>query len=104
MTLDLKHHFLASPMPQPAFMKIPSKHIPSDIYSKYNLESKIKHGVLFCKIKKGMYGLKQAALLAYILKQNLELHGYIPIPYTTGLSKHKYRKIVFRLCVDDVGV
>ena len=105
MTLDLKDHFLASPMPQPEFMKIPTKYIPPDMFSKYKLESKITNGFVYCKIKKGMYGSKQATLLAYnFLKQNLEPHGFFPIPHTTGLWKHKHRKIVFCLCVDDSEV
>ena len=46
--------------------------------------------------KKGMYSLKQAALLVYnFLKQNLEPHGYFPIPHTTGFWKHKHRKKYF---------
>ncbi len=58
-------------------------------------------------IKKGMYGLKQAALvLAYnFLKKNLAPHdGYEPIPHTDGLWKHKTRNITFCLCVDDFGI
>ena len=52
-----------------------------------------------------MYGLKQAAILVYKqLVQNLGQPGYYPIPYTTGLWKHKTRDTVFALCVDDFGV
>ena len=76
MTLDLKIFFLGSPMHQPEFIKLLTKYIPPDVFSKYNLQTKIKNGYEYCKIKKGMYGLKQVALLAYnFLKQNLEPHG-----------------------------
>ena len=52
-----------------------------------------------------MYGLKQAAVLAYEhLIENLAPHGYRPIPRTTGLWKHYTRPITFCLCVDDFGV
>ena len=52
-----------------------------------------------------MYGLKQAAILAYKqLVKNLGQHGYYPIPLTNGLWKHKTRGTVFALCVDDFGV
>ena len=57
MTLDLKDHFLASPIPSPAYMKIPLRYIPADIME-------IKKNYIYCKFKKSMYGLKQAALLA----------------------------------------
>ena len=102
MTLDLKHHFLASPMTTPVCMKIPSRYIPTDIMEKYHLHTKIKDNYIFNKIKQGMYELKQAALLAYnFLKHNLAPHGYTPIPHTLGLRKHTTCCIVFCLCIDD---
>ena len=52
-----------------------------------------------------MYGLKQAAILAYNqLKKNLAPHGYYPIPNTVGLWKHINRPISFCLCVDDFRI
>ena len=52
-----------------------------------------------------MYGLKQAAIMAYKqVKERLSKEGYAPIVGTTGLWKHTTRKIVFTLCVDDFGV
>ena len=45
MILDLKDHFLASPMQTPKYMKIPQKYIPPYVINKYNLQSKIHHGV-----------------------------------------------------------
>ena len=63
------------------------------------------NGYVHFKINKGMYGLKQAAILAYQqLKQHLAPHGYYPIPNTVGMWKHKTRPIQFCLCVDDFGV
>ena len=62
-------------------------------------------GYVYVHIKKGMYGIKQSAILAYnhIVKQ-LKLHGYHPCPETTGLWRHKTRKTKFCLYVDDFGV
>ena len=49
--------------------------------------------------------MKQAAILAYKkLKLVLEKAGYFQIDQTTGLWKHKSRRKVFALCVDDFGV
>ena len=105
LTLDLKDHFLASPMPNPVYMKIPSRYIPTEIMTKYNLQPKIQNHYIYCKIKKGMYGLKQAALLAYnFLKHNLIPHGYAPIPHASGLWKHTTCHIIFCLCIDDFGI
>ena len=72
----------------------------------YNLETKIhRDGFVYCKVKKGLYGLKQAAILAFkLLVKRLAEGGYEQIPFTNGLFRHKTRKTVFALCVDDFGV
>ena len=52
-----------------------------------------------------MYGLKQAAILAYTkLISILKPFGYHPIPHTVGMWQHKKRKTKFCLCVDDFGI
>ena len=52
-----------------------------------------------------MYGLKQAAILAYKqIKERLSKKGYAPIVRTTGLWKHATREIVFVLCVKNFDV
>ena len=52
-----------------------------------------------------MYGLKQAAILAYTnLVQNLRAHGYHPIANTVGMWKHRTLPTLFCLCVDDFGI
>ena len=52
-----------------------------------------------------MYGLKQAAILAYQeLKRDLAKYDYTPIKGTVGLWKHKTCPITFCVCVDNFGV
>ena len=52
-----------------------------------------------------MYGLKQAAILAYNhLRSLLEPAGYYPCLSTTGLWRHRTRPTMFCLCVDDFGI
>ena len=52
-----------------------------------------------------MYGLKQAAILAYQqLKKVMKPFGYEPVPGTAGMWKHVSRKTVFCTCVDDFAV
>ena len=105
LSMDLKDFFLASTMKEPEFMKIHRKYVPQDIIDKYNLEEKIIDNYVYAKIKKGMYGLKQAAILAYEhLINNLKPHGYEPIPHTVGLWKHHTRPITFCLCVNDFEI
>ena len=79
--------------------------IPADIMEKYNLKEKIYNGYVYVEIRKGMYGLKQAACIAYDrLVQYLRPHGYAPSRTNPGLWKHESKKVYFALCVDDFGV
>ena len=56
-------------------------------------------------MKKGMYGLKQAARLAYdALVKTLKMHGCAPDKYCPHIWKHESRDTIFCLCVDDFGV
>ena len=105
MSCDLKEFFLASTMERPEYMRIPWKYIPDDIRRKYELEGKRYNNFVYVKIKRGMYGLKQAAILAYVqLVEHLSKHGYEPVVETTCIFKHKTRRTRFYLCVDDFGV
>jgi hypothetical protein len=57
------------------------------------------------EIRKGMYGLPQAGILANkLLKKRLARHGNFEQPHTPGLWKHVTRPIWFNLCVDDFGI
>ena len=74
-------------------MCVHSKYFFEHIWQEYNIdELTADDGYVYIKIKKGMYGLKQAALLAYNHLVNiLEPFGYYPCPYTTqvyGSIKH----------------
>ena len=105
LTLDIKDHFLATPMKEPEFMKIPWKYFPEDIRKRYNLELLVENGYVYVKIKKGMYGLKQAAILAYTyLADHLKTYGYTHVPGTMGIFTHVTHPTRFCLCVDDFGV
>jgi hypothetical protein len=106
LTADLKDHFLASPMKDPEFMRIKYKYFPQAVRKQYDLDRFLApDDHIYIRIRKGMYGLKQAALLAYKhLVNQLAPYGYRPCPYTTGLWEHTTRRTKFCLCVDDFGV
>ena len=106
MSADIKDYFLATPMDKAEYMKVQYKHIPEDIRLQYNLQEKLTaDNCIYIKIKKGMYGLKQAAILAYTqLKKQLLPHGYTPVEGTVGIWKHATRRTRFCLCVDDFGI
>ena len=106
MSADLKDFFLATPMEGDEYMKVHYKHFPEDIRKRYQLEKKVTpSGHIYIKIKKGMYGLKQAAILAYLhLEKNLAKYDYTPIAGTVGMWKHETRPTTFCVCVDDFGI
>ena len=78
LSCDLKYFFLAMPMARPKYMKIVWKYFPPDIIIRYNLqEIRSSDGYIYCKIQKGMYGLNQAAVLAYEqLAAHLQTGGF----------------------------
>ena len=64
----------------------------------------IPDGYVYCKIKRGMYGLKQAAQLAYdALLINLKKYGHTPDKYSPNMWVHETRTTKCCLCVDNCG-
>jgi hypothetical protein len=76
-----------------------------EIVDKYNLKALAVNGWVCIEIRKGMYVLKQAGLLAnQPLQKRLVPFGYYPARNTPGLWLHKTRPIAFSLIVDDFAV
>ena len=105
-SVDIKNFFLQTKLEVPEFIRIHTKYISKDFLNEYNMHHlPDKDGYMYCRIDKGMYGLKQAAILAYKqLVKRLNTHGYHPLKSSNGLWKHSTRKILFALCVDDFGI
>jgi hypothetical protein len=71
----------------------------------YDIRHLIHNGFIVVELRKGIYGLPQAGLLANLqLKKHLADHDYVPVSHTAGLFRHRTRPITFSLCVDDFGV
>ena len=105
ITCDIQNFYLNSNLPDPEYMKIPTKYIPHEIFEHYNLTTLAKNDYIFLKITKGMYGLKQAGILAYNdLKTHLSPHGYALVRHTPGLWRHTSNSVSFTLVVDDFGI
>ena len=65
MTMDLKDFFLATPMARSEYMRIHSKYFPPETRALYIIDSLIDYdGYVYVEFNKGMYGLKQAAVVA----------------------------------------
>ena len=69
------------------YMKVVYKYFPEDIQTRYKLQEKVTASEhIYIKIKKGIYRLKQAAVLAYNnLKQNMAQYSYKPTVGTVGM-------------------
>ena len=89
--LDIKDFYLNTIMKEFEYIKIPIKLIPQEIIDQYNLmELVAPYGCVYIEVRKGMYGLPQAGILAQQqLIQHLKPFGYYPCPYTHGLWCHK---------------
>ena len=104
--LDIKNYFLGTPMKYFQYMRVPLSVIPQEVQddSRYNIHI-AADGYVYLEIRRGMYGLKEAAIIAFNqLVQKLAPHGYTPMPFTPGLWKHRTKRTTFVLCVDDFGV
>jgi len=102
---DLKNFYLETPMKRREYMRIKVDLIPVEFMDEYNLHNKVYNGYVYCEIRRGMYGLPQAGIIAnQQLKKRLAPHGYYEVPHTPGLWRHTWRPITFTLVVDDFGI
>ena len=77
MVADGGNFYLATPMERKEYLRIAVELISQAFMDKYNLNSKIKNGYVYCEIVRGMYGLPQAGILANsLLKKRLKVHDY----------------------------
>ena len=69
------------------YMRIHSRFFQEDFQKLYKLHDIINQdGYVYCEVMLGMYGLKQAAILAYAqIEERLGQEGYKPIQGTSGL-------------------
>ena len=104
-TVDIKSFYLETPLDRFEYMKMSMDLIPDEFADAYGLHEKAKDGYVYMEIRKGMYGLPQAGILANkLLKKRLAKKGYYEMPHTPGLWKHIWRPIMFSLVVDDFGI
>jgi hypothetical protein len=105
MTMDKNNNYMGTPLPRFEYMKMLLSRFSEEIAQNYNLNTLAVDGWVYINIRKGMYGLKQAGLLAnQLLKARLAPFGYYPAHRTPGIWLHKTRPISFSLIVDDFTV
>lgn len=104
-TGDIQNFYLNNPMDRYEYMRIPIRDIPPTIIAQYNLLPLVHNGHVWVEIRKGMYGLPQAGIIANTrLVKHLATHGYVPVAHTAGLFRHRTCPISFCLTVDDFGI
>ena len=88
------------------YMRIHLKEIPNEVIIEYSpLPLADSSGYVYVEIQKGMYGLKEAVIIAYKrLVRNLQPQGYAPVAHTHGLWTHTTMPTTFTLAVDDFGI
>ena len=87
------------------YMRITLKYFTDEIKQEYNIMNIADNRYVYIEIRKGMYGLKKVGILAFnYLVEKLAPQGYYPVWYTPGLWKHKTRKKIFILYIDDFGI
>jgi hypothetical protein len=105
MMMDITNYNLGTPLPRFEYMKMLLSRFPEEIVQKYNLNALAVDGWVYIEIRKGIYGLKQAGLLAnQLLQTRLAPFRYYPARHTRGLWLHKTQPISFTLVVDDFAV
>jgi hypothetical protein len=86
MMMDIKSYYISIPLPRFEYMKMLLSRFPEEIVQQYNLNALAVDGWVYIEIRKGMYGLKQAGLLAkQLLQTRLSPFGYYPARHTPGL-------------------
>ena len=106
MSIDIKNFYLATPMKRYEYCKIKLDTLPAEIIQEYKLNNiATPDGAVYVEVRKGMYGLPQAGIIANeLLEKRLNKHGYFQSQYIPGLWTHESRPIAFTLVVDDFGV
>jgi hypothetical protein len=102
---DIKLFYLGTPMARYKYMRLPIAIIPQEIIDAYDLMPLVHNGHVYLEIRRGMYGLPQAGIIAnQLLTRRLQPHGYYQCRHTPGLWRHQWRPILFSLVVDDFGI
>ena len=105
MCLDISLFYLTAALEYYEYMKMPLNLFPAWIVEQYNLKQHAQDGMVHIEMRKAVYGLPQAGILANKeLRRRLKPHGYFEHDNTPGLWYHKTRPISFTLVVDDFGV
>jgi hypothetical protein len=96
MCLDIKNFYLTAPLDRFEYMKMLIDLFPEWIVKQYELMKHVLNGFIYLKMRRTVWGLPQAGILANkLLRRRLLPHGYYECNNTPGLWKHETRPISF---------
>jgi hypothetical protein len=99
MMMDIKNYYLGTPLPRFEYMKMLLSRFTDEIIQKFNLNALAVDGWVYIKIRKGMYGLKQAGLHAnHLLQTRLSPFGYFPARNTGTMATQDSANLVYSRC------
>jgi hypothetical protein len=106
MTIDIKDFYLMTPMDRFEHFRMKFELFPQDIIEEYGLTNKVDmDGNVFCEVRRGMYRLPQARIIAQeLLTTRLHQAGYRQSKVTPGYWRHEWCPISFTLVINDFGV
>ena len=80
MGIDIKNFYLGTPLDRFEYMKIPISMLPKHTIEQYNMHKNAKNGYVYFDIRKAIYGLPQAGILANKqLRKFLKPSGYYKV-------------------------
>jgi hypothetical protein len=89
MCFDISNFYLTVTLDRYKYMKMPINLFPPWIINQYNLNFIVVGGYIYLQIRKAVWGLPQAGILAKkLLQKRLAPHGYYECIDTPGLWKH----------------
>ncbi len=105
MCIDIKKFYLTAALDYYEYMKMPLALFPVWIKKQYNLDMHARDGFVFLEIRRMVWGLPQAGMLANkLLWKRLKPYWYYECVNTPGLWRHDTRPITSLLVVDDFGI
>ena len=70
-TADISNFYLHTPLPTPVYMRVPIKHMSSDLLDKYDLRNHIEKDYIWFCVTKAIFGHPDAGLLS---KRRIDQH------------------------------
>jgi hypothetical protein len=104
-TIDIKDFYLMSSLPQPEWIRVPTKDIPISLLRDHDLLQYVVKSHILCRVDGTMYGHPYAGRGANAdLVKHLAAHDFVQDPNVPCLFTHATRRISFSLVVDDFGI